>query len=269
MLGVEQELFRISQGHLNLIENCPRKFQHTCLDMLTTPPDPKQEEHKILGSRFHLLMQQQAMGLPVDSFIEEDERLKSLILDLTGVIPEILKPGNEGETFRESEHSRNLQIGDYLITVIYDLLIANNEKAQIFDWKTYRQPPDSKYIKSLANHWQTKLYMYVLAETSTYLPKNISMTYWFIPGKGKSTKVEFRYSNVQHKKNENELKYILEKVSIWLEEYEKNQPLPQQPKHRKLCEYCPYSYRCYGEANYGGEKKFPRANIQPIPEIEC
>ncbi len=188
MVSVERELFRISQGHLNLIENCPRKFQHTCLDMLTTPLDPKQEEHKTLGSRFHLLMQQQAMGLGIESFMEEDERLKSLILDLTGVIPEILTLGKQGETFRESEHSRNLQLGDYLITVIYDLLIANNEKAQIFDWKTYHQLPELKDIKSLASHWQTKLYMYVLAETSTYLPKNISMTYWFIPGKGNSKK---------------------------------------------------------------------------------
>ncbi|BAZ88581.1 hypothetical protein NIES932_00420 [Raphidiopsis curvata NIES-932] len=267
MLGVEQELFRISQGHLNLIENCPRKFQHIYLDMLTTPTNPKQEEHKILGSRFHLLMQQQAMGLPIESFIQEDERLKSLILDLTGVIPEILTLGKEGETFRESEHSRNLQIGDYLITVIYDLLITNNEKAQIFDWKTYSQLPDSKDVKSLASHWQTKLYMYILAETSTYLPKNISMTYWFIPGKGNSKKIEFRYSNMQHKKNENELKYILEKLSTWLEQYQKNQPLPQEPKHRKLCEYCPYNYRCYG--NYGGHKQLPGVDIQPIPEIEC
>jgi len=233
--------------------------------MLTTPTDPKQEEYKTLGSRFHLLMQQQAMGLPIESFMEEDERLKSLILDLTGVIPEILTAGKEGETFQESEHSRNLQVGDYLITVIYDLLIANNEKAKIFDWKTYRQLPDLKDIKSLASHWQTKLYMYVLAETSTYLPKNISMTYWFIPGKGKSKKIEFRYSNVEHKKNGNELKQLLENLSIWLEQYQKNQPLPQQPKHRKLCEYCPYSYRCYGEI----DNQLPRANIQPIPEIEC
>ena len=84
MVGVEQELFRISQGHLNLIENCPRRFQHTCLDMLTTPPDPTQEEYKTFGSRFHLLVQQQAMGIGIKSFMEEDERLKSLILDLTG-----------------------------------------------------------------------------------------------------------------------------------------------------------------------------------------
>jgi len=265
MVGVEQELFRISQGHLNLIENCPRRFQHTCLDMLTTPPDPTQEEYKTFGSRFHLLVQQQAMGIGIESFMEEDERLKSLILDLTGVIPEILTPGKEGETFRESEHSRNLQVGDYLITVIYDLLIANNERAQIFDWKTYRQLPDLKDIKSLASHWQTKLYMYVLAETSTYLPKNISMTYWFILGKGNSKKIEFRYSNVQHKKNGNELKQLLENLSSWLEQYQKNQPLPQQPKHRKLCEYCPYSYRCYGET----DNQLPVANIQPIPEIEC
>jgi ATP-dependent exoDNAse (exonuclease V) beta subunit len=59
-----------------------------------------------------------------------------------------------------------------LLTVIYDLLIEAEDNAQILDWKTYPQPKEQN---RLAKDWQTRLYLYVLAETSDYLPEQISM----------------------------------------------------------------------------------------------
>ncbi|MEY3333388.1 MAG: hypothetical protein RLZZ176_1688 [Cyanobacteriota bacterium] len=59
------QILRLSQGHLNLLATCPRKFQHSYLEQLNTPPDPKHEKYQILGSRFHLLMQQREMGLAI------------------------------------------------------------------------------------------------------------------------------------------------------------------------------------------------------------
>ena len=77
MLLTSTPLLRLSQGQLNLLATCPRKFQHTYLEQLAALADPKQNTRQILGSRFHLLMQQQAMGLPIQSFLAEDEQLNS------------------------------------------------------------------------------------------------------------------------------------------------------------------------------------------------
>jgi len=69
MLTTHTQLLRLSQGHLNLLETCPRKFQHTYLEQLNSPANPEHEERQTLGSRFHLLMQQREMGLPINSFL--------------------------------------------------------------------------------------------------------------------------------------------------------------------------------------------------------
>jgi hypothetical protein len=55
-------------------------------------------------------------------------------------------------------------------------LIAD-DLAQILDWKTYPKPQNRRWVEQ---NWQTLLYPYVLAETSDYLPEQISMTYWFV-----------------------------------------------------------------------------------------
>ncbi|MHC5832750.1 MAG: PD-(D/E)XK nuclease family protein, partial [Nostoc sp.] len=90
MLSTPTQLLRLSQGQLNLLEACPRKFQHTYLEQLNSPSNPEQEERQTLGSRFHLLMQQQEMGLPIHSFLEADAQLQSWMLAFADAAPEIL-----------------------------------------------------------------------------------------------------------------------------------------------------------------------------------
>src|SRR4051794_33122518 len=104
MLSTPTQLLRLSQGQLNLLEACPRKFQHTYLEQLNTPADPEHEERQTLGSRFHLLMQQREMGLPIDSFLQADTQLQSWMAGFAEAAPEILKPAPDDQTFRESEH---------------------------------------------------------------------------------------------------------------------------------------------------------------------
>lgn len=246
MQPTSTQLFRLSQGHLNLLVACPRKFQHTYLEQISIPTDPEQEKYQTLGSRFHLLMQQQEMSLPINSFLQADTQLQTWMTNFANVAPEILTPETDSQTFRESEHYRTLQIQDYLITVIYDLLIADDEKAQIFDWKTHPQPPNKSY---LSKNWQTRLYMYVLAETSKYLPKNISMTYWFVQAKDQPKNMQFKYNTRQHQQTEQELNQILSNLTNWLEQYHENQSFPQEPQLKKSCDYCQYAVRCYNQIN--------------------
>ncbi|MBV6622786.1 MAG: PD-(D/E)XK nuclease family protein [Rivularia sp. (in: Bacteria)] len=270
----QSQLIRLSQGQLNLLETCPRKFQHTYLEQLRPPLDPKYEEKQLLGSRFHLLMQQQEMGLKIGSFLQTDSQLQSWMNTFASIAPDILTPDDNSEAFRESEHYRTLQIQDYLLTAIYDLLIADKEKAQILDWKTYRQPPSKR---KLQYDWQTRLYMYVLAETSNYQPESISMTYWFVQSETKPHSIKFSYSTTQHQQTKKKLDHHLKKLTKWLQVYQQPEQLPQVPEGSKACIYCQYASRC-GRVCANSEKKsssqdllgvnnalFNLANIEEVP----
>ncbi|MEH1817176.1 MAG: PD-(D/E)XK nuclease family protein [Nostoc sp.] len=247
MLSTPTQLLRLSQGQLNLLEACPRKFQHTYLEKLNSPSNPEQEERLTLGSRFHLLMQQREMGLPIDSFLEADAQLQSWMLGFADAAPEILTAASDNQTFRESEHYRTLQVQDYLLTVVYDLLIADNQQAQILDWKTYPKPPNKRKLES---NWQTRLYLYVLAETSDYLPEKISMTYWFVQSEGKPQNIKFNYSTAQHAQTGKKLNQLLSQLTNWLENYQNNQQFPQVVEGSKTCDSCQFAKRCDA---YGGK----------------
>ena len=129
---------RLSQGQLNLLERCPRQFQHTYLDGIISPTSLEQQERLSSGSRFHLLMQQRELGLPIDAIVKENEQLQGWMNGFAIAATEILTPA-DGE-FRESEHCRTLQVEEYLLTVIYDLFIARDDTCQILDWKTCPKP---------------------------------------------------------------------------------------------------------------------------------
>ncbi len=185
--------------------------------------------------------------------------------------PEILAPNNS-EAFRESEHFRTLQIKNYLLTVIYDLLIADDHQAQILDWKTYANPPSKRHLEQ---NWQTLLYIFVLAETSDYLPENISMTYWFVQSKDKPQSMKFTYSTSQHEKIRKKLTQLLTRLSNYLENYYHSQEFefPQIPENSKTCQNCNYFTRCYGEykeANLDGSDSTNRidANLLNVANIQ-
>ena len=225
-------LIRLSQAHLNLLEICPPKFQQVYLDGLSSIPHPEQQESLAWGSRFHQLMQQRELGLPIESLLAADRELESCVTALLQAAPDVLNDQNHN--WREAEHCRTYSMGNFLLTVIYDLLIAEIDTAKIFDWKTYRQP-QSKH--KLEKNWQTRLYLYVLAETSSYLPEQISMTYWFVKSASPQS-LTFTYSDVQHAKTERDLTNLLNNLEQWLAA----EPLQNNAfSHRPNCEgNCPF-----------------------------
>ncbi len=230
----------ISQGQLNLLETCPRKFQHVYFDQLGTPISPEQQERLTWGSRFHLLMQQRELGLPVESLVEEDAELQHWVTALVNAASDVLTP--DPLTFRESEHCRTLNFQGYLLTVVYDLLIEDDKSAQILDWKTYLQPKNRQW---LAKDWQTRLYLYVLAETSDYLPEQISMTYWFVKSQPRPQSLKFTYDAAQHEKTHQDLTRLLTQLDYWLERYcNEGIPFPQVPQKKGHCSDCTFAMRC-------------------------
>jgi PD-(D/E)XK nuclease superfamily len=233
---------RISQGHLNLLERCPRKFQQTYLDQLGSANSPEQQERLLAGSRFHALMQQWEMNLPIEPFLQEDPQLRQWFHAFTGAAPKILQI--ENPSFRESEHLRTVEFSGHLLTVIYDLLILTESEAQILDWKTYPKP--SK--KDLSQNWQSRLYPFVLVETSNYQPEQISMTYWFFQAKGESESpqsLRLLYSTQQHEETRQSLTRLITQLGEWLDRYEtQNERFPQLPETAEECHDCSFAVRC-------------------------
>lgn len=234
---------RISQGQLNLLKTCPRKYQHTYIDKLTAPPHPKQQEHLIFGSRFHLLMQQRELGLPIESILAKDDKLSQCFNVFNDKKSDVFQLESDNNIWREAEHNRILNFQGYLLTVVYDLLIAEENQAQIIDWKTYPVPEKPEKLKE---NWQTRLYPFVLVETTNYLPEHISMTYCFVQSSdtGEKPSIKFNYSQVEHEKNKQDLTQILNQLSIWLQNYELGKEFPQEPENSKLCNYCAFAIRC-------------------------
>ncbi|BBD55756.1 MULTISPECIES: PD-(D/E)XK nuclease family protein [Planktothrix] len=237
--------FRLSQQHLNLLSLCPRKFQYTYLDQLVSPTSPEQEERIAWGNQFHLLMQQHELGLPVDLLLIQDQELKRCYDEFLSVASDIFRLNSDPATFffREAEHYRSLNFRNDLLVVIYDLIKAEEKQAQIFDWKTYPRPQNRQLLE---NNWQTRLYPYLLVETSQYLPEQVSMTYWFVksPQKQPPEFLNFPYTQQQHQKNQQDLNQLIDQFHNYLDRYQQGESFPQVDQSQGHCKSCQFAIRC-------------------------
>jgi hypothetical protein len=241
-------MMRLSQGQLNLLETCPRRFQHIYLDQLGAPPTPEQQERQNWGTQFHRLMQQRELGLPIDllsTTVTSEAQLQQCIQNLVQAAPDLFANGaqfQQAQQFRQAEHRRTLKFEGYLLTVIYDLLILEEESALILDWKTYPRP---QHLDGLMQNWQTRLYRFVLAETSDYLPEQLAITYWFTQPDAAShpQSLRFGYSSGQRERDRQDLSSLLNQLTTWLQDYDQGQPFPQVEATRH-CRYCQFVTRC-------------------------
>jgi len=250
---------RLSQGQLNQLETCPPLFQRNFLEQLILPQTPEQIETIEWGIRFHLLMQQRELGLFIDAFLQENPEMERSLDSLKQADSTIF--ADNQKSWREAEHSRTMFFDGYLLTVIYDLLILKENQATIIDWKTYLKPENKA---KLANNWQTRLYLYVLAETSNYAPQEISLTYWFVKVPHQAQSITFNYNQIEHKQTEQDLRKLLTKLNQWLEDYQQeNMDFP----HRSDCQqHCPYYSSLVG-CNHQQKSENWQKLLSEIPEI--
>lgn len=252
-------MIHLSQGQLTLLETCPRKFQYIFLDQLGFPIVSEQRLH--WGDRFHRLMQQREMGLPVQNLVPFDQPVQQSVEAFVAAVPEVFLV--RSNAVRQSEHRRTFQFQNYLLTVIYDLVILDEQQAQILDWKTYPRPQQSH---RLAQSWQTRLYPFVLAETSRYAPEQISMTYWFIQAEQESPRPEsckFTYDAAQHQQTKQALAALLDQLTEWLQRYAAGQPFPQIKESAKQCDTCTFAIRCQR-----GQTQPTPSHLLDLDEIE-
>ncbi len=229
---------RLSQGHLKVLTECPRKFEHTYLDLLAAPLAPNQRKSMQWGSDFHRLMQQRELGLPIEPFLAADPRLAQTVQDLIAVAPDLFT--TDPQVTRDSEQVRTLLLQDYLFTAIYDLVLLGTT-VQIIDWKTYSKP---RNLEQLAQDWQTRLYLYIMAETSEYQPADISFTYWFVLNEPQPQAAKFQYNEKLHQQTHQDLQQLLQQLGDWLCAYQQQQHFPQLPIGSESCRNCQFASRC-------------------------
>nr|MBX2865194.1 PD-(D/E)XK nuclease family protein [Leptolyngbyaceae cyanobacterium MAG.088] len=115
-------ILSLSQTHLTLLETCSRRFQYIFDQALVIPQPPEGQEAAVWGRQFHLLMQQQALGIPIDVMVTANEDMVAKVEALRAEAPHLFHPA-PNEYLRQSEHQRTLAFNGYVFTVIYDLLI--------------------------------------------------------------------------------------------------------------------------------------------------
>jgi len=239
---------RLSQGHLNLLAACPRKFQYAFLDQLSSPNLTEQQERQTQGAQFHLLLQQWQLGLPIAPLTQADPQLDQWFTAFESASPEILAlPGSDSLPIQQAEHERTLECQGYLLTMRYDLLLAGDRHAKILDWKTYPRPQNARH---LAANWQTRLYLYGLAETSPYEPEQLSMAYWFFQATQAAAtpqSLSFSYDRTQHDRTRQDLTNLLQQLTDWLSQYAAGESLPQLGIAHRECDRCNFFPRCFGD----------------------
>ncbi len=231
----------LSQAHLTLLETCPRRFQYIFDQSLAVPPSPQGQEAALWGNQFHLLMQQQALGLPIDVMAAVHGEITAKVDALRQQAPQLFQAA-PGERLRQSEHQRTLAFNGYVFTVIYDLIVLTENSGLIVDWKTYLNPPPKE---RLAHDWQTRLYLYVLAETSNLAPEQLTMAYWFVRCQDERGNdlpprdYRFTYSLQQHDHTRADLLRLTDRLSA----LRQRQEFPQTDVFER-CTRCPFQIRC-------------------------
>lgn len=244
-----EDVHRISQGQLSVLNTCPRKYQYLFLEGLSIPPSPEQQAGLAWGQRFHLLMQQRELGIPINAMIAADPDLGKALYALQQAAPDLLerdRPLAQNIT-RASEHRMTVVYGGFWLTGVYDLLLMGPERAEIVDWKTHQRPVARERLEA---HWQTQLYLWMLGETGQHSPQSLSMTYWFVRTPSSQTgaitpqAVRIPYSRDRHQTVTDRLRDELSQLELWLQDYGRGRSLPQLPEGSTECDRCPFATRC-------------------------
>jgi len=259
-------MLTLTQGHLRQLELCPRRYQYGYLEQIPVPTDSAMLERQRWGTQFHLVMQQRELGLPIEGFLNEDAALNAAVQGLLAAAPELFAP--QAARFRQSEHRRTLAFNGYLLTAIYDLLVLGPNRGQIIDWKTYQRPPKQA---QLAKEWQTRLYLYLLVETSDLAPEQVSMTYWFVAPPTAEARSEppssitIAYSKAQHRRTGADLRRLTEQLTALLTP---GGDLPKVDPTLGYCSQCPYAVRCQRwSERFGIEEAMALPAIADIAEV--
>jgi CRISPR/Cas system-associated exonuclease Cas4 (RecB family) len=264
--------FHFSQGSLQDFVDCPRRFQLRYLERIAWPavqaePILENERHLQQGELFHLMVQQQLVGVPVArlaAMAQGDADLDGWWQAYLAAAPADLP----GERFPEVTLAAPLGVsGERRLVAKYDLVALTPQgRAVIFDWKTSRHRPPRRW---LAERLQTRVYRYLLLHAGVDLtggrplaPEQIEMVYWFAGFPDRPER--FVYNVGQAAEDAAYLNGMVEQIAL-LAGGEGIWPLTP---HEERCRFCVYRSLCARGVEAGRLGEMDYRDVEPEIEID-
>jgi len=261
--------FTFSQSSLQDYSDCARRFQLRYIEQLQWPaietaPALENERRQREGQQFHRMVQQYLIGLPA-------EKLARMAIsdDLRRWWDNFITHGPDLDGYAlYPELSLSAPIENHRLIAKYDLVAIGQEKALIFDWKTYHKRPKDEWMSV---RLQTRVYRALLVAAAAHLndgkvfePEQIEMTYWYADFPTEPTMLP--YTTKQHKRDWAGLFGLVREIAA-----KESYPLTDD---EKKCAYCPYRSYCERGIAAGDldeletELSTLDVNIEQIQEIE-
>ena len=262
--------FTFSQSSLQDYADCPRQFQLRYIDQLSWPaiesePVAENERRQLEGQIFHRLVQQYLLGLPAEN-LSRMANTPNLARWWNNFKQEF---GSLGELHPELTLSSPIE--NHRLVAKYDLVAVQDNKATIYDWKTYAKRPHAEWMSA---RWQTRVYRALLVQAGAHLnnsnpfePGQIEMIYWYADFPSDPTR--FKYDANQFKRDWSAIQKVVKEISSSNEF-----PLAED---EKMCRFCTYRSYCNRGAQAGqiaeaetemdSEAAFD-VNFEQIGEIE-
>ncbi len=264
--------FHFSQGSLQDFVDCARRFQLRYLERIAWPAVPAEpilenERHLQQGELFHLMVQQQLVGVPVDrltAMAQGDADLAAWWQAYLAAAPAALP----GQHFPEVTLSAPLgESGQRRLVAKYDLIVLAPEgRAVIFDWKTSRQRAPRRW---LVERLQTRVYPYLLLHAGVDLtggrplaPEQVEMVYWFAGFPDRPER--FVYNVGQAAEDAAYLNGMVEQIAL-LAGGEGIWPLTP---HEERCRFCVYRSLCERGVEAGRLDETDYRDFEPEIEVD-
>lgn len=220
--------FIYSQNSINTYKSCPLKFKYKYVDNLSWKKEDSKEYYDSLfwGSEFHLVCERFLNNIPIgdisnEKFYDYLEKVKNVV------------SLNSKNLFTEYEIRYNFE--GKIITAKYDLLIIDDDKIEIWDWKTENKKMD---YKNYSNRVQTMVYLFLASEVLPVLfnknieYKNISMNYYQV--EFNEGPIKITHSEDKHLTYKNNIKNYIDLI----------QSKMFNTKNEKHCKYCEFNRLC-------------------------
>lgn len=258
--------FTFSQHSLQDYTDCARRFELRYLMRVAWPavesePMAEYEKGLMLGQRFHTLVQQYFMGIPVERLENylDDPELARWWENFLGFAQSRLENGNPisadanvnrgGGPRMAVEVRLTTPFAGYRLMAQMDW-VTRGEDGQlvVIDWKTSRNRPRREW---LSDRLQTRVYRYLLVCAGQHLndgqpvtPEQVEMLYWFAAHPDRAERLV--YNQNQFDKDQAELTAIVEEI---VRRAALEIDLPQDlrfplTQSQERCSYCEYRSLC-------------------------
>jgi hypothetical protein len=258
--------FQFSQSSLQDYVDCPYRFEmrHALRRQwpaLQSEPALEFERRGELGRKFHEMVQQSLLGVPVekiDAFATDPElsrwweefRISTLLSELPKQ--------------RRAEFTLTAPFGGYRLMAKYDLLaVEPGKRAVIADWKTSGRPMPRTMM---ANRLQTRVYPYLLVLAGASInagqpvqPEQVEMIYWFTNEPGQP--MHFHYSQAQFREDGEYLAGLVREIDT------RQDGQFTRTLDEKKCLFCVYRSLC-NRGKRAGDWQDSEDEIEPATELD-